>query len=81
MSANLKWCLNPDTMNRIGNPTGDAQTLLEELEAAIAECDQLKKENEKLRNDLNSAVMHLIQNKGQSICKPCHPNEDTARCC
>jgi regulator of replication initiation timing len=65
-------------MNRIGNSTGKAGALLEQLEAVIAECDQLKKENEKLRSDLNSAVMHLIQNKGESTKSP-NQNEERAR--
>jgi hypothetical protein len=49
------------------NLAGDAKALLKQLEEAVAECDRLKEDNEKLRKELNSAVMHLIQNRCRDI--------------
>jgi regulator of replication initiation timing len=61
--------VNPDNQ-----PGVESKTLSEQLEEAIAECAYLKMENEKLRKDLNAAVMYSIQNQRQPIQKPSRPN-------
>lgn len=49
------------------NSIGESNRVLRQIEELIAECDRLKEENEKLRKDINAAVMHSIQNIDRNI--------------
>ncbi len=72
-------CQNSTPVNPDNQPGMESKTLSKQLEESIAECAHLKMENDKLRRDLNAAVMYSIQNQRRPIQKPYQPNLGIAK--
>lgn len=73
LTHSIQW-QNSTSVNSNNQPSMESKTLSKLLEESIAECADLKMENEKLRRDLNAAVMYSIQNQRHPLQKPSSPN-------